>query len=406
MNKLLSHSYFPDASKIGIVFPITKVASPSPPADWRPITILPALSKILETLLSNQISVHVDSLELLSPFQSGFRERHSTTTALIKVVSDIRRSCDSGDVVPHVLLDLSRAFDSVLHSTLVGKLSTRFGFSSSACALIGSYLAGRHQLVYSNGFWSSILPLCREVPQGAVLAPLLFLMFVDDLPCSIMGLSFHLHADDLQLYGSSPVSELDSAISSLNGSLVNISEWCTSNGLLINPLKSQAAIYSASTSALSSLATLPPVLVNGVVILYVKDHVKNLGLLMDPSLKWKHHVNLICSRVYFGLRTLYSISHHLPVSIRLALFKALILPHFFYGSEVFYPLQATLLSKLDRAMNAYVRYVFKLRCRDRISPFISSLVPGLISVLCNISRMLWSSFGSCGMPRLPHTSVV
>ena len=152
------------------------------------------------------------SNNLMSDFQSAYRPRYSTTTALLNICDDIRRGFDLGQFTVLALLDFSKAFDSVNHSKLCDKLENLFNFSESACKLIFSYLCGRSQRVEVNGVLSDMLQLKCGVPQGSVLGPLLFSVFINDISSCFLYTKFHLYADDLQVYKVGSDLECDQMI--------------------------------------------------------------------------------------------------------------------------------------------------------------------------------------------------
>ena len=200
INEILTTSIFPQMWKIGIVVPIPKKNNPTEKEDYRPITILPCLAKVAEMLIAEQISCHINNFNLLSPLQSGFRAGHSCGTSIVKILDDIRVAFDCGKITILCLLDFSKAFDCVDHKILVAKLKYYFGFSDSAANLIASYLSNRMQSVKCNGVSSSLKIISSGVPQGSVLGPLLFSMFINDVFNCTHDAIMHAYADDVQLY--------------------------------------------------------------------------------------------------------------------------------------------------------------------------------------------------------------
>lgn len=166
-NSIITTSSFPDSWKIAKVLPIPKKSNPENVGDYRPISLLPALSKVWETLIKTQVVDHLDTNNLLYTNQSGFRKFHSTTSAVLDVTENARMMMDAGNITILLLLDFSKAFDSINHTTLCYKLKQQFHFSSSACNLIYSYLTGRTQFVVTNNEVSVLLQLCKGVPQGS-----------------------------------------------------------------------------------------------------------------------------------------------------------------------------------------------------------------------------------------------
>jgi retron-type reverse transcriptase len=199
VNTALTKSIFPKAWKMAYLLPVGKISRPVELHDYRPISILPCLSKVLEKITKNQILTHIDKFNLLHRFQSGFREGHSTTTALAKIIDDFSSYVANGMVSLLVLLDFSKAFDSVDHGILLDKLFKQFNFSSPSIRLLASYLTDRYQIVKLNEKLSEPSCLISGVPQGSILGPILFSMFINDIANSLTSVKFHLFADDVQI---------------------------------------------------------------------------------------------------------------------------------------------------------------------------------------------------------------
>ncbi|KAG7309261.1 hypothetical protein JYU34_005202 [Plutella xylostella] len=244
MNLSLLSKSFPSLWKNAFVLPLPKVPNPTSLSQFRPISILPFLSKVLERLVFEQFSSFLSNNDLLNPLQSGFRPGHSTVTALIKVTDDIRSNIDKQHVTVLALLDFSNAFNTVDFDLLIGILRT-LNVSPAVTSWFESYLKGRKQCVRTDSESSTWCPVLAGVPQGGVLSPLLFSLFINILANKLTSL-YHLYADDLQLYTSAPPEHLNSAISLINTNLEIISKWVKSFGLLLNPTKSQAIVFGSS----------------------------------------------------------------------------------------------------------------------------------------------------------------
>ena len=202
--------------------------------------------RILEKVVAEQLTVHLENHEIFDKFQSGFSKRHSTETTLLKVSSDILVSADSGEYTVLVLLDLSSAFDTVDHNILIKRLHDLVGMYGSVLQWFSSYLSGRTFSVCVNQIMSDTTELSCGVPQGSVLGPILFLLYILPLGTIIRSynnVSYHFHADDIQLYCKFKPSELHK-LSSLTDCLANIKKWLNDNFLKLNSDKTETLIIA------------------------------------------------------------------------------------------------------------------------------------------------------------------
>ena len=212
----------PSLWKQALVKPVAKNNNPTDLSDFRPISLLSILSKILEKHMHIQIIEFLNKNNLISKIQSGFRKNHSTSTALTHLVDDFLRYIDSGKCICLVLLDFSKAFDTLDHSMLLAKLHY-LGFSKIAIDLIGSYLNGRKQAVVieddGSRIISSFQSLNSGVPQGSILGPLLFTLYVSDISNVVTSCQIHQYADDSQIYKSFDLQDMQDALTLINRDL-------------------------------------------------------------------------------------------------------------------------------------------------------------------------------------------
>ena len=198
-NQSICSGIFPDRLKYAKVIPIHKKGPPTNPSNYRPISLLSVFSKILEKLMYKRLYAYLEKLNFFYPLQFGFREKHSTGHALISMTEEIRNTIDNGNYGCGVFIDLKKAFDTVNHSILLKKLE-HYGIRGVALDWFCSYLSNRKQYVSVNGHISETLQIRCGVPQGSVLGPLLFLIYINDLPSVSKCLTFYLFADDTNIY--------------------------------------------------------------------------------------------------------------------------------------------------------------------------------------------------------------
>lgn len=314
INHCLKSSTYPEAWKIANVLPFPKIANPLDLSHLRPISILPMLSKVLEKIMHFQISEYVFDNDIIPNIQSGFRQGHSTTTALITVVDDILRAIDNGELSAMVLLDYSKAFDTMDHAVFCSKLEY-YGFDKNSVKLLHNYLSGRTQKVIYNSETSNSQPLIQGVPQGSILGPLLFSIYISDFYTVIKNCQIHHYADDTQIYLSYQPQQQNTA-TLINNDLQNLLDISTVHNLKLNANKS-FVIFFGSKQRIDNKLPLD-IFINGEA-LPVKTEVKNLGLWLDSYLRFDKHVNQLCKYSYNILRQLYPHRHIMSSPLKLQL---------------------------------------------------------------------------------------
>jgi hypothetical protein len=315
--------------------------------------------------MKQQILDFLAQHNLLCKYQSGFRESHSTTTTVLKIVDDLSIAIDNRKISVLTLLDFSKAFDLVNHNLLLEKLYNQFHFSNSAVKLVQSYISERSQIVFANGKYSQEAFTLTGVPQGSVLGPILFSLFINDVSQFINKCSYHLYADDLQIYNSSKKTEFENCVSEINEDLDNIKNWALNNGLRLNVAKTQSIIISGIRMVDENFSP-PPILLDGQIIPY-SDKVINLGVVLEKHLGWNSHVMSITRKTYGTLRRLWNASDYLSTNIKLKLVRSLIVPIFTYADVVFSRVSGENFRLLQVSFNACSRFIHGLRRFDHVS---------------------------------------
>jgi hypothetical protein len=271
--------------------------------NFRPISNLPFLRKVLERVVCDQITAHLEANDLLDPLQSAYRKSHSTETAILKIKADADRMLDEGDGVCLVLLDLSAAFDTLDYSIMEKRLES-VGLSGRALTWIKSYLTGRFQRVRVNDSLSDKIQLTTGVPQGSVLGPLLFLLYVRPLGSIISqhGIHRHGYADDSQLYCkltlTSPEVQRDD-ITRMETCLRDVRKWMTENKLKLNEQKTETLIITRDTDKAKAEGIKIRV---GDAEIAPSKWVRNLGSYLDDDLSMRKQVSTTVRNGYFHLR--------------------------------------------------------------------------------------------------------
>jgi hypothetical protein len=315
---------------------------------------------------------YLKQFDLLPPLQSGFREGHSTETAILKVLSDLRMAIDRGDFGILVLLDLSAAFDTVDHNILLQRLEKTFGIGATVLRWFQSYLYERHQHVRCGGERSSISVVNCGVPQGSVLGPLLFILYTADL-CGIIerhGFWSHLYADDTQIYNSCRPSDVNQLTDRLVVCLDDVFDWMRSNRLQPNPDKTE--ILWCSSSKRVHLLPVAAIRCGGAAVTPTRS-ARNLGIYFDAALSMRDHVSRTVSRCFGALRQLRSVRRQIPLPVFQSLVTALILSRLDYGNVALIGSSQDQLRRLQAVQNSAARLIFDLRRKDHITDALMSL---------------------------------
>ena len=270
---------------------------------------------------------YLESCNILYPLQFGFRQKCSTNHALIQITESIRNSIDNNEFGCGIFIDLKKAFDTVNHSIILSKLN-HYGVRGKAYDWFHSYLSNREQFVCINGHNSDSLSITCGVPQGSILGPLLLLLYINDLPNTSKLFSFHLFADDTNIYCSH--KNLNDLELILNQELHAVAEWIKSNRLALSILKTNFVLFhSKRLKPYTSLN----LITDGVNIQQV-SRVKYLGVTFDSNLTWKNPVNELCLKLSKTIGIFSKLRYYVNVDILIMLYYSLIYPFLTYGIQV------------------------------------------------------------------------
>lgn len=353
-NSSISNGIFPDVWKIAKVTPLHKKGPRDDVNNYRPISVLCCLSKILERHVHNSLYEYLSEHDMLYAGQSGFRPKHSCATALTRIVDKWLTALDAGQIVGAVFIDLKKAFDTVNHSILIKKLAM-YGCSPAAITWFTSYLYGRSQMVNFRGSMSESKSISRGVPQGSILGPLMFLIFVNDLPLYLSSCETDLYADDTSVYtiGSS-VSEIQSV---LQCNMTRLSNWCKHNKLSVNIQKTTCMLVASRQKRSHLEESDLTVYMNGEVVPMCENQ-KILGVHINHEFIWDKQISAVCQSVNYRLYILGKIRYYLPVSARIAFCNGYILPCIDYCSTIWGGTTKKNINKIAKLQKRAARLVF------------------------------------------------
>jgi hypothetical protein len=344
--------------------------------NYRPISNTSFIAKLLEKTALIQLDTHVKTHNLHAENQSGYREKHSCETAMVKIINDMNYMIENGNMVALILLDLSAAFDTVDHEILTTRLRTDFGLTSQVLKWIVSYLTNRSFSVNIRKEHSNRQCLNYGVPQGSLLGPILFIMYTKDINeiANKHKLSIHMYADDTQLYiGFQAIDPTNVAITerTIHACLEEIKLWMNQNFLKINAGKTKFIIIGSPYQVRNHQG-------NAITLINDEDGkeleklhtVLSLGVTIDSTLSMKNFVNTKCSEAYFKLKNISRLRYYLDTSMRIMLVRNLILSKLDYCNAILANIPKYMINKLQRVLNASVRFIYDIKKHEHISYYV------------------------------------
>ena len=325
-NKCISSGYFPDEWKLANVTPIFKKGNHQLMSNYRPVSLLSLVSKVFERILYNKLYDYCYEHNILTPKNSGFKKKDSTINQLIHLTHLVYKGLDDEKKIALVFIDITKAIDKIWHKGLVYKLY-KIGIRGKFLKLIRSYLSGRNQRVVLNGSMSEFLEILSGVPQGSILGPLLFLIYLNDIVDNI-DCPMYLFADDTSLL-SIGENWRDVELE-LNRALVLLDKWAVNWLIGFNPLKTHYLMVSNKNISDSTLS----LKLNSVLLSRVFEH-KHLGVVLNGSFTWSNHIEYIYRKASRSIGHISRSKHSFNRSTLIKLYVTLVRPIIEYGSVLY-----------------------------------------------------------------------
>ena len=362
INLSFRSGHFPDCFKISKLIPLFKSGCKNTISNYRPISLLSSISKILEKLVHNRLTSFLDKYNILTKYQYGFRPNSSTELAIFDLTHYISSNFESKLTTLGIFIDLRKAFDSLDHSILLAKLSN-CGIRGVSLEWLCSYLTNRSHLVSIDDIKSNLLPMRSGVPQGSILGPLLFNIFLNDLVGSSSIAKFVLYADDTTiLFHDSNINKL---MQTANDEMNKIYNWLICNKLLLNFKKTNYIIFGPkiSTNKFNTNLTIGNTNIDRV------DCTKFLGIFLSSNLSWTEHINYLTTKISKNLGIINKLKQKYTFNIIKTLYYSLIYPYLTYCISIWGNGPKYLMHLCEKCQHSYLRILFKLKQSDHINSY-------------------------------------
>jgi len=368
INKSINSGIFPDVYKLAEVVPIYKSKNKEETNNYRPISLLPTISKILEKIIHKRVYKFLQKNKILYDSQYGFRPNHSTNDAITELVADVTKSFEDKNNTLSIFLDLSKAFDTIDHTILLHKLN-HYGIRGTSLNWFKSYLENRKQYVKINNHKSNTKNVICGVPQGSVLGPLLFILYINDLPNSLSHTHAIIFADDTTIYSESKC--INTLYNNINTDLMSLSDWFKSNKLSLNISKTNYMLFTNNVTNEAALNKLR--LTIGTEEIEKKHNIKFLGIIIDDKLNWQKHIEYTKNKISGTTYVLKMVKNVLPYQNMKTLYNSLIQPYLEYGIINWGGTHENHLNKLRVQQKKTIRMITRSKYNEHTKPIFKQL---------------------------------
>lgn len=365
INQSLNQAKVPKSWKISTVIPIPKTIKPTTPEELRPINMLPPYEAIMERVIKNQLINHINKNNILVDQQSGFRELHSCETALNLMLDNWKSEINDNKVVVSVFLDFKRAFETIDRKILLKKLN-KYGVQGRELEWFTNYLEGRQQYTKIDNYVSKPMPNNLGVPQGSILGPLLFILYINDIVEVIKNCQVNMFADDTLITTSAPT--LIEAVQKVNEDLENLRKWLMFHKLSLNISKTKYMVMSIRTK----IECEENIKVDNQIIERVKQY-KYLGVVIDENLNFNDHLDYIAKKMNKKLGLFNRIKDKLPLETKIIFYESIVAPHIDYCSSVFFIMNQSQIYRLQKIQNRFMRAILRAESRTHIREMLEVL---------------------------------
>ena len=377
VNVSLAQGSFPTALKKAVVTPVIKKQSldPNDLKHYRPVSNIKTFSKIIEKTVTAQLESHLESNDMNDSYQSAYRPKHGTETALLKVKNDITNAMDDQKVTILVMLDLSSAFDTIDYTIMLDRLTKDFNITDTALTWISSYLQDRTYRVLICGTESKEHTMFYGIPQGSVMGPGLFTKYTYPIGKIIQehGLKYHIYADDTQIYISfNPRVPGDAAVAifKLTECIESIKKWMDENKLKLNKTKTELFV-AGSKPTLKLLEDISLDICGASILPSVK--VRNLGVYFDSNMTMSDHISTLSSSLNYQLRNLSRIRKYIDKDTCHHAIRSLITQRLDNSNSLLYGITSKDMDRLQKIQNRAARLIFQVSRFEHTSRLIREL---------------------------------